>query len=152
MNKNVRLVYEEAIKPDSLYTKNPLDWFLGRCIKMAFQSATSHVEHMWVKVTGVEGDDLVGELANDPVLVTHIRCGDRVILSRVQIEAVDLTFEEWTTEVEQLRAREDYFNRWLGPPKVGSGLENAVHDGLTPRQALVRWRNSVPEYRPDDAS
>lgn len=149
MDENVRVVHEDAIKPDSLYAKKPLEWFLGRCIKMAFQSAESMVEHMWVRVTNVERDYLVGELDNDPALVTHIRYGDRVVLSRVQIEAVDLTFEEWKAEVEHLRSQGDYFNRWFGIPKVGNGLERAFHDGLTPRQALVRWRDSVPENGPD---
>ena len=122
---------------------------MGRFIKMAFQSEKSRVEHMWVRVTNVDGDYLIGELDNDPLFVTHVKCGDRVVLSRVQIEAVDLTFEEWTAEVEHLRSQGDYFNRWFGFPKVGEGLEEAFHDRLTPRQALVRWRDAIPDNGPD---
>lgn len=143
-NNNARLVHEEAIKPDSLYTKKPLDWFLGRFVKIAFQSADSIAEHMWVKVTEVQDSNLVGSLDNDPVFVTHIGCGDRVVLSRVQIEAVDLTCEEWWEAVHVLRAQGDYFNSWRGFPKDGNGFEVAYGEGLTPRQALNRWRNWVP--------
>jgi hypothetical protein len=43
------------------------------------------------------------------------------------------------------RAKGDYFNRWLGPPVIGNGLEQFYLDDLTPRQALVRWRDWIPE-------
>lgn len=143
-NNNVRRVHEEAIKPDSMYTKRPLEWFVGRVVKMSFQSADSMPEHMWVKVTDVEGHNLVGVLDNDPVVVTHLQCGDRIVLSRVQVEAVDLTWEEWWGEVEQLRAQSDLYNPWLGYPKEGNGFDDAYQEGLTPRAALNRWRNWVP--------
>lgn len=142
---NVRAVSGGAISPDSLYTQRPLEWFVGRCVKMAFQSAESGVEHMWVNITHVEGDNLVGSLDNHPVLVTHVGYGDRVVLSRVQIEAVYLSLDEWIAEIEGLRAKGDYFNRWLGPPVIGKGLEQLYLDDWTPRQALVRWRDWIPE-------
>ena len=136
---NIRLVHEDAIVPDSLYTKKPLHWFVGRNVKTSFQSADSRAEHMWVNVRGVEGDYLVGTLDNDPVWVNHLQHGDRVALRRTQIEAVDLTLGEWREEAAYLRARGDYFNSWLGYPKDGSGFEKAYEKGLTPRQALNRW-------------
>lgn len=141
---NVRLVHEEAIKPDSLYAKRPLDWFVGRKVKMAFQSATSIVEHMWVAVSHVDGDDLVGKLGNEPVFVENIAMGDLVKLRRVQVEAVDLSLDEWVEEVECLGAEGDYINESLGQPVMGSGFEKAFGEGLTPRQALKRWRDSIP--------
>ncbi len=150
MDEDIRWVHEEAVKPESFYARKPLEWFLGRCVKMAFQSAESIVEHMWVRVTNVEGANLIGELDNDPVLVTHVKCGDRVVLSRVQIEAVDLTFEEWKAEVERLRAQGDYFNRWLGYPGINSGLKSLFDCGFTPRQALVWWRGWLPQNGLDD--
>jgi hypothetical protein len=145
MDENVRVVHGGAITPDSLYTQRPLEWFVGRCAKMAFQSAQSQVEHMWVLVTDIDGDSLVGTLDSEPVSVTHVGHGDRVVLSRVQIEAVYLSFDEWCAEVEELRAKGDYFNRWLGPPVIGKGLEQFYLDDWSPRQALVRWRDWVPE-------
>lgn len=141
---NIRLVPEEAIKPDSVYTKRPLVWFVGRLVKMAFQSTDSIPEHMWVKVTEIDGHNLVGTLANNPVSVTHLKYGDRVVLSRVQIEKVDLTYEEWWEEINMLRAQGDYFNSWRGLPTCCSEFELAYDEGLTPRQALIQWRNWVP--------
>ena len=140
----VRRVHEDAIHPDSIYTKHPLEWFVGRNVKMAFQSANSRVEHMWVEVTGVDCDYLVGILNSDPVSVTHVLCGDAVTLSRVQIEAVDLTFHEWVEEVECISSGGDYVNRWRGALAIGNGFEEAYAERLTPRQALKRWRDFIP--------
>jgi len=100
---------------------------------------------MWVLVADIEGDNLVGTLNNEPVYVTHVGYGDRVVLSRVQIEAVYLGFDEWCAEIEELRAKGDYFNRRLGPPVIGEGLERLYLDDWSPRQALVRWRDWIPE-------
>jgi hypothetical protein len=140
---NVRLVHEEAIKPDSIYAKRPLGWFVGRCVKMAFQSADSLVEHMWVLVTDVDGTDLVGVLSNEPVLVHHVRYGDNVTLNRTTIEAVNLSLDEWREEVEMLKAKNTYVNKYLGSPQ-GDEFEEAYGEGLTPRQALNRWKNFGP--------
>lgn len=141
---NVRLVHEEAIKPDSLYTQRPLVWFVDRHVKIAFQSADSRVEHMWVKVHRIDGDWLVGILDSIPVFVENLKLGHSVRLNRVQIEAVDLSLDEWRAEVADLRAEDDYFNRWLGSPSLGDGFEAAFEEGLTPRQALKRWRDWIP--------
>jgi hypothetical protein len=145
MDENVRLVNRGAISPDDFYAQKPLEHFLGRHVKVAFQSADCQVEHMWVLVTHIDGDSLVGTLDSEPVSVTHVGHGDRVVLSRVQIEAVYLSFDEWCAEVEELRAKGDYFNRWLGPPVIGDGLEQLYLDDWSPRQALVRWRDWIPE-------
>ncbi len=144
---NVRLVHEDAIHPDSTYAKRPMEWFIGRKIKMAFQSANSKVEHMWVSVSHVDGDDLVGTLVNDPLFVENVASGDVVKLRRVQIEAVDLSFDEWTEEIARLRAQGDYFNRWLGQPVSENHFNEAFDERLSPRQALNRWRNFVPEQK-----
>lgn len=136
---NVRLVHEESIKPDSIYSKRTMHWYLGRCVKIAFQSAESPVEHMWVKITEIDGNDLVGVLDNDPAYVYHVRFGDRVTLNRTQIEAVKLSLDEWREEVEVLKAEGDYCNEQCGPPSWDD-LVQAYHERLTPRQALKRWK------------
>jgi uncharacterized protein YegJ (DUF2314 family) len=91
---NVQLVCPRCRKPDSRYFDVPLDWFVGRCVKIAFQSQDGLVEHMWVVVTGVEDGRLVGELDNDPLFVEDIECGDRVVLDRTQIEVVKHPLDE----------------------------------------------------------
>jgi len=51
---NVQLVCPRCRKPDGRYFDLPLGWFVGRSVKIAFQSQCGFVEHMWVVVTGVE--------------------------------------------------------------------------------------------------
>lgn len=140
---NIRMIHEDAIHPDSVYARRPLEWFVGRMVKMAFQSANSIVEHMWVAVTEVDGDDLVGILDSDPAYVENVALGDFVRLRRVQIEAVNLSCKEWMEEVELLRSKAEFSNRWLGQPDT-SVLLRAFDERLTPRQALNRWRKFIP--------
>ena len=144
MSNNVRMIHEDALKPDSLYAKKPLQWFRGRSVKLSFSAESGHVEHMWVKITEIDGPHLVGNLDNEPVFVKHLDFGDTVILSRCQIEMVDLSTDEWWEEVDSLRAQGDYFNRWLGFPGQGSGFECFVYEDFTPRMALKRWAKWSP--------
>jgi hypothetical protein len=144
MINNVRRVHEDALKPDSLYAKKPLQWFRGRSVKLSFSAESGQVEHMWVKITEIDGPHLVGNLDNDPVFVEHLDCGDTVILSRCQIEMVDLSADEWREEVDLLLAQGDYFNRWLGYPGQGSGFDCFVDEVFTPRSALKRWAKWSP--------
>lgn len=141
---NVRLVSSEAFPPESLYASRPLEWFCGRAVKTAFQAADARVEHMWVQITHIEDEKLVGTLDNEPIWVEQMQLGDTVKLRRTQIEAVDLSYEEWVEEITSRRAKGDFFNRWLGSPLIGDGLELLFSAGFTPRQALERWRDYVP--------
>lgn len=86
--ENVRLVLEDAIQPHRLYANKPMEWFVGRLVKKAFP-AVSGGEFMWVKVTHVEGEDLVGTLDNEPLMVEDIAYGDVVKLRKHQVLAVD---------------------------------------------------------------
>jgi hypothetical protein len=138
-NNNVRLVHEDAIMPDPSYARRPLEWFLGRCVKLAFQGDCGRIEHMWVEVNGVTEANLTGIIANEPLFVGHISHGDPVNFSRCEIEAVDLTEREWWDEVFMLRARNDFFNRHLGSPTKESGFVGFYGEHFTPRQALARW-------------
>ena len=141
---NFRLVHETAVVPDPTYQKRPLAWFLGRNVKIAFQSDEREVEWMWVNVRGIIGRTLVGSLDNDPLLCTYLECGDSVSLSRLQIAGVDLTEDEWWEEVETLSAEEDYVNRYLGSPSRDSGFDQFYDESFTPRQALNRWAKWQP--------
>ncbi len=85
---DVQLVHADALRPEGEYDDRPLEWFVGRAVKMAFASAGGTTEHMWVEVKAVEGDRLVGALDSEPVVVRHLRRGDRVELGRGQVEAV----------------------------------------------------------------
>ena len=143
---NIRLVSDTAFVPEPLYAKKPLAWYVGRWVKTGFQSHEGEVEYMWVKVTGMDSPNLVGQLNNEPWDCTHLTLGDRVVLSRLHIVAVDLSEDEWRDEVSVLRASGDYFNRYLGTPCPENRFGNFYEAKFTPRQALNRW----VKWQPDD--
>ena len=76
----IRLVHETASSPDPSYKKRPLEWFIGRSVKIGFQSHEGKVEWMWVTVQDVESPDLIGTLDNDPLFCTHLMYGDSITL------------------------------------------------------------------------
>ena len=70
-----------------------LEKWLGHTVKKSFAQVTMAQvtgESMWVKITGVEGNQLVGTLVNEPCLATYLQHGDRVILAEDEIFAVDV--------------------------------------------------------------
>jgi hypothetical protein len=140
----IRLVHEEAISPDPLYQGREPDWFFGRCVKIAFESPDGMVEWMWVQVLNIDGDTLSGNLVCNPIFCTHLDYGDPITLSRLQIAAVDLTLKEWWDEVEELKAKYDCYNRFLGIPSRDNGFANFFDESFTPRQALRRWYGWQP--------
>lgn len=141
---NIRLVHETAFSPDPTYAKKPLDWYVGRNVKIGFQSHEGEVEYMWVKVTGINSPNLVGQLDNEPLNCTHLALGDRVDLSRLQIVQVDLTETEWWEEVSIHLVEADNFNRHLGTPNKKTGFGKFYDLNFTPRQALNRWKTWQP--------
>ena len=76
--------------------------------------------------------------------VRNLAYGETIALSRLQIAAVDLTIEEWREEVNELKAKGDYFNRFLGSPLQNSGFEQFFAESFTPTQALNRWVSGYP--------
>lgn len=142
---NVRMVHESAMSPDPIYARKPLDWYVGRSVKIGFQSHQDEVEYMWVKVTRADSPNLIGQLDNIPMFCTHLTLADRITLSRLHIVEVDLTEEEWWEEVSILRAQGDFFNRHLGTPCPESGFGQFYDAHFTPRQALQRWAQWQPD-------
>ena len=45
------------------------------------------IEHMWVCVSSIIKDKIHGVLNNDPILVTNIKCDDKVIINRSDVSA-----------------------------------------------------------------
>lgn len=64
---------------------------VGKFVKKGFATGLPkgepQVEHMWVDVQRVEGEELVGLLNNDP-LVVPLRCGDTVRVKLSEVEDV----------------------------------------------------------------
>jgi uncharacterized protein YegJ (DUF2314 family) len=85
-----------APKPQEKYQEKPADFYVGKFVKLGFDTVPEEAdeqtqEHMWVKVTGLaetDGEELRGELNNDPVLNVGYRCGDLLEFSRSEIEDV----------------------------------------------------------------
>lgn len=147
-NSQVRLVNRDTFQPDSRYTEMPLNYFVGKLVKVCFQSADSCPEIMWVHVTGVDGHCLVGQLDNDPVAVTHLKHGDIVRIWRTEIIMIHLTRTEWIREAKVLRAKHDYFNKWLGKP-AGKSFNREYEKGISPQLALRLWRDYIPNHTRD---
>jgi hypothetical protein len=142
-DSNVRFVDADVHKPDPRYTRMPLEYFVGKVVKVCFQSAKSILESMWVVVTAVDEHCLVGTLDNDPVYVTHLKCGDTVRIWRTEIIMVHLNRTEWMHEARAVRAKGDYFNKWLGKP-FGKTFNRQYEKKISPRLALTLWRDYVP--------
>jgi hypothetical protein len=146
--KNVVQVPADTLLPDWRYRDRPLGDFLGKSIKVMFQSADSRPEAMWVQVTGIEEHWLVGRLDNIPESVTHLKLGDVVRVWRSEIIMINLTRAEWIHEATVLRAQGDYFNKWLGKP-LGKKFNQKYEQGISPQLALTLWRDYVPNHDSD---
>ena len=57
----------------------------GMFVKKEFSNA-GKTEHMWVIISEVRGSKIAGVLDNDPIFLENIKCGDRVVLDRSEIE------------------------------------------------------------------
>lgn len=90
--KNIRLVHEScSAKMRSNYSHIPPDFIVGKYAKLAFKDDNGmYTEHMWIKVFQYDkGKELFsGVLDNDPVIVTHIICGDKITFSIDKIESL----------------------------------------------------------------
>lgn len=86
-----RVCRDCAPKPDPKYLRRRLEWFKGKFCKLAFATAEGQKEYMWVQVLGLaeqEGEELRGELCNDPVLpeiAADLEDGDLIEFSRKEI-------------------------------------------------------------------
>ncbi len=58
---------------------------IGNFVKKGFKEK-EEVEHMWVKITGLKGDRIVGILNNEPVVLKDIKLGDFVEVKFDEIE------------------------------------------------------------------
>jgi hypothetical protein len=87
---NVGMVCDaHAPQPNPLYFHQPLDWFVGKCVKLGFPVGPS-VEHMWVDVKGPGrfAHELRGLLANDSIYDPSLLEGAEIEFNRNEVEAV----------------------------------------------------------------
>jgi len=90
-SSNLRMFCDEhSPKADPRWKERELNFFTDKLVKRGFATGDPkvHIEHMWVEVTGIEGEKLVGTLANDPVWCEELCFGDTVLVDRADIESV----------------------------------------------------------------
>jgi uncharacterized protein YegJ (DUF2314 family) len=90
---NIGFVCPRSAPKAGKYSGQDAAGFVGKWVKMAFDATNpvtgeSTLEHMWVKVASLKDGKLVGELDNDPIMITEVQCGDSVTLTVDQIEDV----------------------------------------------------------------
>lgn len=91
---NVIAVHDSAIRPNPEFSRKPLDWFVGKVAKIALQTANSRVEHVWIRVERVDGNELEGQLVVEPVSLEEIQFGDVIRLRRTEISHVEVLDDE----------------------------------------------------------
>lgn len=87
---NVRVVCSGCYQPDPEVQGKPLAWFVGKLVKLEFPvpGEPPNGELMWVAVTSVRGDELVGLLDNDPLFADQ-SYGDEIVFGRDEVLVVD---------------------------------------------------------------
>lgn len=81
---------KHASKPDPELAKKPVDYFIGKYVKVSFNEInTNNIEHVWVLVSSAKNPTtLIGTIDNDPILNIGLKCGDTVDVTLDQIEKV----------------------------------------------------------------
>lgn len=85
---NERLVHKECMEEKKrIWQQNNKDTVLykGMFVKKLFTEG-DETEHMWVRLTSINGNELEGTLDNDPLLFKNIKFGDVISFNRDEIE------------------------------------------------------------------
>ena len=89
---NIGFIHSGCAPKPGKYTDTLKEDFIGKYVKISFKGRgeDKRVEHMWVKVARVDpvNDVMVGVLENDPIIATHLRCGDTVRCQPWEVEDV----------------------------------------------------------------
>jgi len=81
--KDIRIVCTRCLAPDPQLAAKGAQYFVGKLVKKLFTE-----EHMWVFIDGFTDDVLTGTLENEPLLMTCLNMGDRVVVRLNEIEDV----------------------------------------------------------------
>lgn len=91
---NIRMVCPEHSPLAGRYADLDPQTLVGHFVKKAFniddpKQLKRELEHMWILVKRVTKDGkLEGELDNDPLYVSYVKCGDIVQLTTAEVEEV----------------------------------------------------------------
>lgn len=86
---NVRMICGDHYMSDPEVQGKPLSWFVGKLVKLRFtiSGRPTNSELMWVAVTSIREDGLVGTLTNEPLYADHC-CGDEIVFRREEVLVV----------------------------------------------------------------
>ena len=85
---NLGIGVVENKEKDSSLVSLPLESFINKNVKLAFECYNDRIEYMWVFVTGLatnDDEELQGVLNNDPVLPSDYQYGDIFEFKRSEI-------------------------------------------------------------------
>lgn len=142
-NERVRVESPASLKPDGAITSMPLSYFVGRAVWVPCQTQFGMVENLAVRVTGIDGGDLVGTLDRVRVFAVELMGVTEVRVSPRQITSVERSLNEWRREVVTLMSESDYYNPWRGLPSDWR-FDQLYRDGFSPLDALKLWRDWEP--------
>jgi Uncharacterized protein conserved in bacteria (DUF2314) len=138
MDDNIRLIHKAAFNKYPQFRHLPAD-LTGRNVKLNFllppdSPGKVRGEFMWVEVTKDDGLNLVGTLANDPV-VLDLKYGDTIAFCQEEIVAIEgneLSDWEWQGLVEYYDRRQHRRQRGYPEP----------YSVNIPSRQLSRWENT----------
>jgi hypothetical protein len=90
---NVGLVCPDHAPKAGKYAGLEPSFFLGKLVKLGFDAIHPITrgpskEHMWVRLTGVVGNEITGTLQNTPILEVEYSFGDEVEFVASEVEDV----------------------------------------------------------------
>lgn len=142
-NERVRVESPASLEPDGSIASMPLSYFVGREVWVPCQTQFGMVENLAVRVTGIDGGELVGTLDRVRVFAVELMGVTEVRVSPRQITRVERSLVEWRTEVATLMSETDYHNPWRGLPSDWR-FDQLYRDGFSPLDALELWRDWEP--------
>lgn len=86
--RNIGVVCDRHAPKPGRYKDVDPQTLIGKFVKLGFPSKCGRIEHMWILVEAVNGDELQGTLNNDPVLDVGFVCDDGDGFTTDEIEAV----------------------------------------------------------------
>jgi hypothetical protein len=139
----VRVESPASFQPNETFASLPLSYFVGREVWVPCQTRCGMVENLTVKVTGIDGGDLVGTLDKWRIFAEELNGVTTVKVSPVQIGSVGLSLEEWHGQALSLMKTADFHNYWRGQPR-GWLFDQLYAEGFSPIDALEVWRDWEP--------
>jgi len=86
--QNIELIHKDCSDKRKKNFQKTFDKYsleVGKFVKKEFRE-NKEVEHMWVKITALKSNKLIGILDNEPILLRNLKLGDVVEVKFNEIE------------------------------------------------------------------